>query len=183
MIENQSAPYFIRPVDNQIVECGMLTKFSFPEIKDIEDDYNSIKVQLANATTFMTFSVAENSFTIQEGATNGSDAGLYTILVTLSDMANHQRKYSFNLNLTCEMEEEVAPVDKFPGVEVLPEYEPDPDIKSLKARVKSVSPQGVMTLVFDRLVRPITNATLLEEGQVLVEGEPKPMLEINAIPG
>lgn len=40
-----------------------------------------------------------------------------------------------------------------------------------------------MRIVFDRPVRPITNATLLEEGEVLVEDEPMPMLEINAIPG
>jgi len=40
-----------------------------------------------------------------------------------------------------------------------------------------------MRIVFDRPVRPITNATLLEKGEVLVEDEPMPMLEINAIPG
>jgi len=32
-------------------------------------------------------------------------------------------------------------------------------------------------------VRPISNYTLLEEGEVLVDGEPKPMLEINPVPG
>ena len=32
-------------------------------------------------------------------------------------------------------------------------------------------------------MRPISNYTLLEEGEVLVDGEPKPMLEINPVPG
>ena len=67
------------------MECGQLTKIMLPGIEDMEEDYESTRVQLANATTFVTFVEEENAFTIQAGATSASDVGLYAISVTLTD--------------------------------------------------------------------------------------------------
>lgn len=89
VIENQSAPYFTSPIENQFVECGQLMKISMSEVKDKEDDYDSMKVQLANTTTFMDFNHYDHSFTIQAGATNASDVGFYKILITLADREKH----------------------------------------------------------------------------------------------
>jgi len=130
----------------------------------------------------MSFNYLESAFIIQEGASNASHVGAYEIKIQLMDLEKNEGKYSFNLDLTCE-QEEVEEIVKFPGVVVLPEYEPNPNKTSLKARIKSVSRDGLLTILFNRPVNPTSNFTLIEDGQVLIDGVPKPMLEIYAMPG
>jgi len=143
-----------------------------------------MKAQLGNATTFMTYSHQDNAFIIQEGASNASDAGLYAIQISLMDQKKNEEKYSFNLNVTCAEEEAEAVITKkFPGVEILPEYEENENVKSLKPHIRGVSLSGLVTIGFNRPVKAIANLTLIEEGQVLVDDVPKPVLEIKALPG
>ena len=130
----------------------------------------------------MSFNYHELAFIILEGASNASDEGVYDIQIHLMDQAKNKGDYSFTLNITCE-QEEVEEVVKFPGVVILPEYEPTPNRTSLKGHIESVSLSGLTTIMFDRPVKPISNFTLIEEGEVLVNDEPKPMLEIYAVPG
>ena len=128
----------------------------------------------------MTFNEREQAFLIPKGAIKLDDVGLYSIEIYLTDFENNQRNYSLKLNATCEREPEVIS-EKFPGVIVPPEYEPTG--RNLTGRVKSVDLNGLVTLVFDKIMKPISNFTLIEEGEVLIDEEPKPVLAINAIPG
>ena len=59
--------------------CGAPAKISIPSIKDDEDDFESLKTSLGEATKFVTFNSLDNSFVIVEGATNSSDIGLYKL--------------------------------------------------------------------------------------------------------
>jgi len=167
---------------DEVVECGDFARIPIRGLEELENGYSSVKPEVGEARKFLEFSKLENAFLVASGATNASDVGLYNISVSVVDAESNRLTYEFALNVTCEVPAEESDAGAaFPGVVVLAEYKQDP-VKSLNARIKKFTQNGLLHIAFDRPVNPITNYTLIEEGEVLFNGQVLPILEIKMVP-
>ena len=166
---------------DEVVECGEFARIPISGLEELEDGYTSAKPEVGEARKFLEFSKLENAFLIAAGATNGSDVGLYNISVSVVDSESNRLTYELALNVTCEAAADEDMASAFPGVVMMPEYKQDP-VKSLNARIKKFTQNGLLHIAFNRPVNPVTNYTLIEEGEVLVNGLVLPILVIKMIP-
>lgn len=109
-----------------------------PEVKDNEDDFESLKPSTGEATPFLKYSEQDRAFMIAKGATNSTDAGVYNISIRLQDALLNVNSYNFVINVTCKVQE-VEEKYAFPGVLLVPKYQLGQNRTSLVGKIRRIT--------------------------------------------
>lgn len=134
-------------VKSLVVECKNTTWYEdLPHIDgEAEGKKFHVKVELEQASQIVTFNPATRRFELKKSLSS-SQAGLYQVLITISDDQNLSSHYEMTVTLMCELD----PVVLVPQSLIFKTQQVDPPVP----RIQSIDQTGLVTIKFNSTMVP-----------------------------